>query len=162
MTNAAVRTDNRTIYEATLDVRFGCHYNDMNARLYRRLDLCFGFVGLFGGSSAFIAALGQYRTLGVVAGATIAALAVVERLVRPVEKAIEHEECRRRFSDLDQRIDALDLPVLERELKRLQGSGPSGIHSLKIPAYNANLLANGRPDCVARASIWARCVALLA
>lgn len=162
MTNAAVRTDSRTIYEALLDVRFGRQYNDLNARLYRRFDLFFGFVGLFGGSSAFIAALGEYRTLGVIAGAAIAALAVVERLVMPVEKAIAHEELGRRFSALDEEAGTLDLPTLERELKRLQGTGPSGFYSLKIPAYNANLLANGRPDCTVLASRWERFIALLA
>lgn len=162
MTIAEVRTDSRTTYEATLDVRFGCHYNEMNARLYRHLDYFFGFVGLFGGSSAFIAALGSYRTLGMIAGASVAAIAVAERLVGPVAKAIAHEEHQRRFSALGMEADSLELSALDRELKGLQGSGPSGFHSLKIPAYNINLIANGRPDRVVAATRWERLMALLA
>jgi hypothetical protein len=162
MASTDIRTDSRTIEEATLDVRFGQHYNDLNARLYRRLDFGFGFVGLFGGTGAFVAALGEYRTLGLIAGAVLAASAVIERLVRPVEKAVEHDACRLRFADLDARIEQLALADVERELKRLQSTGPSGFHALKIPAYNVNLIANGRPDFVLNESRWAKFLGNLA
>ena len=162
MTHNTPRTDSRTKYEATLDVRFGLCYNDMNARLYRRFDSIFGFVGLFGGSGALIAAIGGYKPLGIVAGALVAALAVIERLVRPIEKAVLHDDFKARYASLNARMSDAELPDIERDLVTLQAQAPSGFHALKLPAYNANLLANGRPDYMANTSRWQRFMALLA
>lgn len=146
MTNIHVRADVRTKYEAILDVRYGQCYNDLNARLYRRLDMFFGFVGLFGGSGALIAAIAEYKTLGVVTGAAVAAVAVIERLVGAVEKAIRHEEFKKEYAALNATADELELAEIDRQLRRLQGEGPTGLHSLGRPAYNLMVKANGRPD----------------
>lgn len=162
MSDTHARVDTRTLYEATLDVRFGQHYNDLNARFYRRLDLVFGFAGLFGGSGALIAALGEYKTLGIITGAIVAAIAVIERLVRPVEKAVLHDEFKSHFANLDILADDLDLIGLDRALKKLQNDGPTGFHVLKIPAYNCNLRANGRPDYIQPLTRWERFITALA
>jgi hypothetical protein len=162
MTDMTVRADNRTIYEATLDIRYGCRFNDMNARLYRSMDFMFGFIGLFGGSGALIAAIGGYKALGVIAGALIAAVAVIERLVRPIEKAVEHDDAKRRYADLSARASEITLQELDKELTALQANAPSGFSALEIPAYNANLLANGRPEYSVEASAWQKTIAFFA
>ena len=91
MNQALPRLDERSLYEAEMDIKYGIRFNEMNARFYRRLDFIFGFVGLFAGSGAFLAAIGEYRTLGIITGALVAAIAVIERLAQPIEHAIGHE-----------------------------------------------------------------------
>jgi hypothetical protein len=162
MDNIHVRTDDRTKYEAILDIRYGQCYNDLNARLYRRLDLAFGFVGLFGGSGALIAALGEYKAAGVVAGALVAAVAVIERLVRPVEKAVEHDAAKKKYAALNISADDLVLAEIDRELKQLQADAPGGFRSLAKVAYNTNVTANGRPDYALGLTRWERLANLVA
>lgn len=162
MTDIHIRTDSRTKEESILDIKFGVCYNDLNVRLYRRLDLLFGFVGLFGGSGALIAAIGAYKELGVVAGAAVAGVAVIERLIGSVEKAVRHEEVKRKYSALLIKSDGLDFAEVERRLQKLQCNSPSGFHSLLAPAYNKNVRANGRPDYMLKLSTWERVVAFFA
>lgn len=152
----------RSKYEILLDVRYGARFGELNERFYRRLDLLFGFIGLFGGSGAVVGAIGSYPVIAAICGALVAALAIVERLVRPVEKAIEHCAFKKRFADLDAR--ALKMPVddVEAELRRLQADAPLGIESLSMPAFNANLRSNGRDDAVVKESMWQRTISLLA
>jgi hypothetical protein len=160
--NIDVRNDSRTKYEAILDVRFGQRYNDLNARLYRRLDLVFGFVGLFGGSGALIAAIAQDRAWGIATGALGAAVAVIERLVGAIEKAVKHDEFKRKYAELNVEADELELSEIERQLRQLQADAPSGFHSLLKPAYNVNVAANGRPDYALGLTRWERTVHLFA
>ena len=159
------RTYERTPYEARLDVAYSARYHGMNERFYRHLDVAFGFVGLFGGTAAFTAAIGQWQTVGVVAGAGVAAGAILERLLRPVEKSAEHRLWREKATDLLARIDAGEAPTLEAidpALRQLQGRSPPGLTALEIPAYNANLRTHGRTDATIEQSTWSRMVALLA
>ena len=152
----------RSKYEAVLDVRYGFRFGEMNERFYRRLDLLFGFIGLFGGSAAVVGAIATYPILSLSSGAMVAAFAVIERLVRPVEKAIDHANYKKRFADLDARASKLSLDDLDSELRRLQADAPMGINSLAIPAFNANLRSNGRGDLSTQVSYWSRFIALLA
>jgi len=148
------RSEPRSIYEATMDAKFGIHYNDMNARLYRRLDFLFGFIGLFGGSSALVAAIGNYQALGIASGAAIAACAVIERLVASTEKALRHDDYKRRFGALVARCSQLTLEQIDQELITLQTEAPSGFHALKVPAYNALVKANSQVKYLLPQSTW--------
>lgn len=149
-------------YVAVLDVRYGARYGELNERLYRRLDLLFGFVGLFGGSAVVVGAVGSYPMLSALSGGIIAACAIVERLIRPVERAIEHRDFKKRFADLDARASAMSADDVEAELRRLQMEAPTGLSSLAIPAFNVNLRSNGREDAVVPESFWQRALAILA
>lgn len=135
-----------------LDVRFGARYGELNERFYRRLDVAFGFIGLFGGSAVVVGAFGSYPWLSGISGVLIAACAIIERLVRPVEKAIEHRDFKKRFADLDARAPSIAEAELQAALRRLQMEAPQGMASLAIPAFNANLRSNGRDDAVVRES----------
>jgi hypothetical protein len=161
MTQATPRLDERTKYEAELDVKYGWRYNEMNARFQRRLDFIFGFIGLFGGSGAFIAAIGEYKTLGIVAGAMVAAVAVIERLTHPVEYSIAHDTLKEKYAELLVRLPEMPLADIEKELKQLQAKSPCGLTTLAIPAYNANVLSNGRSDYVIKENAWQKFIALL-
>lgn len=156
------KTYERSLYEATLDVRYGVRFNELNQRFYQRLDLSFGFVGLFGGSFAFVGVITEHPVIAATAAALVAACAVLERLIRPVERALDHAAFRRRYADLDARTSGLDLSELDAELRRLQGEGPSGISGLSVPAHNLNLMSNGRGDVLIPQSAWQRFVAFLA
>ncbi|ONN64811.1 hypothetical protein BTM36_22175 [Herbaspirillum sp. VT-16-41] len=145
-----------------MDLKFGIRFNEMNACFYRRLDFIFGFVGLFAGSGAFLAAIGEYRTLGIVTGALVAAVAVIERLAQPIEHAIGHAALKERYAEVLSRTDEMELPAIERELRLLQAKSPTGLSALSVPAYNANVLSNGRSDYVMPTNLWQRFVALLA
>lgn len=162
MVDLRIRTDERTKYEAILDVRYGQCYNELNARFYRRLDLLFGFVGLFGGSGALIAAIAEYKTLGVITGAAVAAIAVIERLVGAIEKAVRHEDFKKKFASLNIEADHLEFAEIERRLRELQADGPSGLHTLGRPAYNLTVTANGRPDYTVALSRWERAFCFVA
>lgn len=162
MSDSLVRTDERTKYEACLDIKYGFRFNDMNARLYRHLDGFFGFVGLFGGTAAATSALADFKSGAVAAGLALAACAVVERLVRPVEKAVAHDDAKRRYADLSGRVELLDMATTERELSKLQAEGPDGFATLARPAFNANLKSNGRPDAVVSLSFFERMMAAIA
>lgn len=150
----------RSTYEAILDVRYGQRFNEINEIFYRRLDLLFGFVGLAGGTAAFTGALTAAPVVAGVAGVAIAASAIIERLVRPVEQAVAFAEFRRRFAELDARAAGMTLADIDAELRRLQAAGPHGVTGLAACAYNRNLLSNGRPDAVMPLTGWERFLAL--
>lgn len=152
----------RSKYEVLMDVRYGARFGELNERFYRRLDVLFGFVGLFGGSGAVVGAVGSYTAVAAVSGALVAAFAIIERLVRPVEKAIEHSAFKKRFADLDARALKMQVDDIEAELRRLQADAPLGIDSLSMPAFNANLRSNGRDEEIVPESMWQRTIALLA
>ena len=152
----------RTHYEASLDVRFGARFATLSARLYRRIDLFFGFIGLASGSSALAGGLGNIPTLSVLAGAVIALAAIAERLVRPVEKAIACEALAMRFGELDAESGNLDLATLDSKLRILQADQTPCFDTLLTIAYNQNLLTNGRPEWIKPESRWQRCIAFFA
>ncbi|CBJ37878.1 protein of unknown function [Ralstonia solanacearum CMR15] len=136
----------RTLYEATLDCRFGSRFCDLNARLYRRIDALFGFISLFGGTSVFAGTLASYPKLAVPAALIVAASSVLERLIGPAIKAHEFEAQRRRYADLDARSQEMRLADFDAELRRIQAASPSGFRSLELPAHNSNLRTHGHSD----------------
>lgn len=136
----------RTLYEATLDCRFGSRYCDLNARLYRRLDALFGFISLFGGTSVLTGTVGAYPKIAVASALTIAAGSVLERLIAPAVKAYEFDAQRRRYAELDARSNTMSVTEFDAELRQIQAEGPSGFRSLELPAHNANLLTHGHGD----------------
>lgn len=152
----------RSKFEAILDVRYGVRFGGMNERCYRHLDLFFGFVGLFGGTAVVVGVAASSPTLSAMSGGVVAACAIIERLVRPVEKALEHCACKKRFADLDARSAKLSLEEIDSELRRLQMDPPVGLSSLAIPAFNANLRSNGLDESVVAETISQRLVSLSA
>ncbi len=157
-----LRTVEAEKYVAVLDVRYGSRYGELNERFYRRIDLVFGFVGLFGGSAVVFGAVSANPTLAAWSGGVVAACAVFERLIRPIERAVEHRDFKKKFADLDARSSAMSCVELDTALRRLQMEAPTGISSLAIPAFNANLRSNGRDESVIPETAWQKAVALLA
>ena len=69
---------------------------------------------------------------------------------------------KRRFAELDARSDSLTLEAFDAELKKLQSDGPTTIGALALPAYNANLLAEGHDGMVVPLKFWQRLFQFLA
>lgn len=152
----------RTHYEASLDVRFGARFATLSARLYRRIDLLFGFIGLASGSNALAGGLGGIPALSAIAGAIVATAAILERLVRPVEKAIACEALAMRFGQLHSESSGLDLDTLDSRLRLLQADQTPCFDSLRVPANNKNLLSQGREDWIRPELRWQRFLSICA
>ena len=157
-----VRTDARTPAEIALDVRYGIQYNEMNARLYARLDAFCGFVGLFGGAAAFTTAFAGDKFWGMATGLFIAAFAVLERVTGPGSKALIHTNARRAYGALNVKLPEMQPAEIEKDLRTLQYEYDTGIASLARPAYNANVRANGRPDYAVPTTALERFIAFFA
>lgn len=142
------RSDGRTHYEAVLDVRYGMRYNDLCERFYNRVDFLIGVVTLAGGSGAVVSAVNKDPAWAVVSGIVLAVLAIFGRLLGATRKAEQHGQAKKAYAALDARSHALAVEQVDAELRPLQASSPSGIRLLALPAYNANLRSNGRPELV--------------
>jgi hypothetical protein len=149
-------TYERTHYEATLDVRYGVQFANLSARLYRRIDLMFGAVCLASGTAAFAGAMADRPMVSAVAGATIAAAAILERLIRPVEKAVACEALARRFGDLDAQAGTQSLDALDASLRKLQADPTPCFDGLAVAAHNRNLASHGRAEYALPRSTWCR------
>lgn len=159
----SVRTDPRTHYEATLDVRYAIHWNTLNERLHRHIDAALKFCVLLLGSTAFGAYFVARPELSALAGLLMAIFTIVDVVAAPGRKACAFSEARRRFIDLNARAPALSLEALDLALERLRGECTSaGVRALEPVAYNDNLLASGRPDACMQVTCWSRIVAALA
>ena len=149
--------------EAILDCKYGRCFNDLNARLYRRMGSAFSVVNLIGGSAAFTAAIsGSSAVITVIAALAILFVTVLDHEIRPGEKSILCENQRQRFGELLARSANLSHEDLDRELHMLQSTGPSTIDTLSVPAFNQNLITNGYANCVLKESRWQRFVSFLA
>ena len=155
----------RSIYEARLDIAYGVRFQELNEILYRRIDTLFGFIGLFGGSAALSAALGQWQAGGIAAGGLVAVSAICERLIRPAERVAVHQQWRKKFNELQVSVESTavtQLEAVDAGLRLLQGQAPSGVSALAPIAYNLTVLSAGRTDYVMPVSRWQHFVAWLA
>ena len=148
--------------EAVIDVRYGIRFNDMTARLYKRLDSVFSLINMIGGSAAFATVAAGKPVFAGGLGIVIVLAAYIERELRPTEKSIRCEIQRQKFGDLASRAPDLTLAQIDRELMVLQSTGPDTIGSLALPAYNANVMSVGFPAYKQRLSVWERFVAWFA
>lgn len=158
---AASRTDERTTYEAVMDVKYGCVFNRLNQRLYERLDGVLGFVGLAGGSSAIAAGFAGNATAMAWVGGVVAALAIVERLVGAARKAEIHRQAQEAYAELQARCAGMALDAIDRELVALQARFPDGVAGLAEVAFNRNVASNGRAECQLAVPGWGRLLSRL-
>jgi hypothetical protein len=150
------RSDGRTHYEAVLDVRYGMRYNDLCERFYNRLDFWISVLTVAGGSAAVLSAVIKDPEVAAYSGAVLAVIGIIGRQLGASRKAEQHGQAKKAYAALDAKSHALTVEQLDAELKPLQASAPSGIRLLALPAYNANLRTNGRPDLVQELSLGER------
>lgn len=142
-----VRLDERTHYEATLDVRFAIEWNALNARLFRRVDALLKGLSLLLGSAAFGAWMAAAPQWSGLAGLLVALVTILDVVLAPGKKACAHDEARRQFNALAVRAPGLPLADLDAALETLRVECTAGgVDALRAVAYNRNLAAASRAD----------------
>lgn len=126
------------------DVEFGYWFNLANERVYHRLDVALNLVQLVGGSAAALAAMQGSPAAVVASGFALAVCAAVSLLVAPGVKAEQHRACKAQWKALQGRAHQLSDDALRTASRDIQGSGPSGISGLTVPAYNSTLRATNQ------------------
>jgi len=153
----------RTRSEALLDVGFGATYNELNSRIYRRAHNWLSFAQAVLGSAAFAFIWAKDVTLSGYAGLAIAVLVGLDVSFDLSGRAAKFEAHARRYKELLRAAPRLGDAELDDMLRALQAEVQDGeIKTLELPAYNRNLLAQGRPDAVVPTSRWQRSIAVLA
>jgi hypothetical protein len=148
--------------EAVLDLHYAIRYCGDNERFYRRAATALSFLLIFGGSSAFAGMLGGRPELVGWVGLALAAVATIEHLVSPIERATRFEMQARRYQGLNAVASSLTLGDLDARFEAIRADSPIGLRVLEPIAYNANLLSEGFPENVMPTTRWERIVALLA
>lgn len=154
----------RNLAEAILDCKYGICFNDMNARLYRRMGSAFSILNLLGGSAIFSSAIsdGDQFYLPLISGLIVFIASILDYEIKPGEKSARCEFQREKFGELLSNSDGMELKEFDMELHKLQSTGPSTINTLQVPAYNANLLANGFDTHVVPETTWQKFVGFFA
>lgn len=130
------------------DLEYGYWFNLTNERFYRHLDTALNLVQLVGGSTAAISAMQKEPQAVVASGIALAVCAGVALLVQPGTKAEQHRACKAQWRTIKGGVAGMTDEALHRAVTELQGSGPLGLNSLAVPAYNAAVCATGREDQV--------------
>lgn len=134
--------------DALFDIEYGYWFNQANERLYHRLDVLLNLVQLVGGSAAALAVMQEMPKAVVTAGFALAICAAIALLVQPGVKAEQHRACKTQWRALKGRAPRLNDEDLHHAVSEMQGSGPTGLTALAVPAYNTTLCATGREDAV--------------
>lgn len=141
-------------YVLLLDVRYGIFFNRLQSRVYRHILTALGFAQVVAGSAAVVSVVAAIPPLAASAGVVMAALGAVSALIDVGGRSARFDEHARAYGELDAEAAELAIDVLATRLSRLQMTPPEGeIDALANPAYNANLIANGRGDAVVHLSL---------
>lgn len=148
--------------DALFDVDYGYWFNQANERLYHRVDVFLNVVQLVGGSAAALAAMQSSPQWVVAAGVALALCAAVALVVAPAVKAEQHRVCKAQWRALKTRMPGMADEQLAAAVADLQGTGPSGLNALAMPAFNASLCATGHETAVRNLTVTQRLAQLLA
>lgn len=138
----------RTLNEAMTDVRYACHYGELNERFWRRLDTTLNLVGAAGGSSAIAGALASNAVLGLAAGVALSIASTLQLVLRPGERAIAFRDARRAFLELHAKGWGLTVTEIDAARMRLEAEAPVGLRWLSMPAWNENVRSIGHEQQV--------------
>lgn len=158
----SIRTDERTKYEACIDVVVGQRIAIRHERLNRRLRVLFNFLNLLGGSAALAGAVTSSPIIVGVCGVTLAAVSALDFVLSPAEKSWAFTQAAGGYADLRRRMDTMTLPELDQQLRTLQAQPGEILESLRYVAYNDAMLETGRPDCLQPLGRWGRFMAVIA
>jgi hypothetical protein len=110
-------------------------------------------VQLVGGSAAALGAMQKSPEAVVAAGLALAMCAALSLLISPAVKAEHHRVCKAQWRTLRGQSPQLDDGALLLGVTNIQGTGPSGIGALSVPAYNATVRASGNGTAQEKLSV---------
>lgn len=144
-------SNERTKYEAELDVDYAIVWNRMHVRFYKKIRFLFNLIFIAGGAAIF-ADFGEHQQI---AGMVIAISGIFSFLIDPSTKAAEHDELYRRWLALDAKKSTLELVELDRKSTKIRTLlNVHGINAINTLAYNANLARHGFKEGLAKRSPW--------
>ncbi|HCE39698.1 MAG: hypothetical protein CL549_15835 [Alcanivorax sp.] len=147
--------DERTEYEAKLDVTYAVELQRRHVQFYRHLAGICTYLTL--AASAFAAMLTvKEPMLAAGLAAFVVLLNMLVVTVRPETKAAEHADLRRRWLGLQAQMDKLTLTELDKKIAHLDALDTHIIRALEMPAYNGNLRRHGFSEQCQKLSITQR------
>lgn len=158
----SIRTDERTEYEARIDIVVGQRIAIRHERLNRRLRMLFSFLNLLGGSAAMAGAITSSPVIMGACGITLAAVSALDFVLSPAEKSWAFTQAAGDYANLRGRMDALPLDELDQQLRVLQAQPGEILESLRYVAYNDAMLEVGRADCMVPLGKWCRFMSVIA
>jgi hypothetical protein len=151
----------RTLGEAKLDARYGSLFHGLNARFFKRLQLLFAIISLVSGTAAFSLVFREDPTIGAIAGGILAILTIINQVVSPASRAIEHEAMAKRYGELVANTSLSTVAAFDAELEKLRSGDHSGLSVFERCAYNANVTAAGYESWRMPLTAWQRFVSLM-
>lgn len=157
-----VRTDARTLYEATGDTAYAIRYMQLQERLFNRMGNVLKFTSLFGGSAAFAGAATNSPTLTAMSGVIVAISTILDFVIKPDEKSFQCRGARHRYQRLLQKASSHSIAEHDRLVDHDRKAAKIGrmdtpnIEGLRKPAYNDSSIERGRPDYTWQLSCWER------
>lgn len=161
VTNAA-QPHQRTLGQAVSDVRFAVHYAARNERWWRRVDTLLSLTGAIAGSAAFGSLFAADAAWGPWASGVVAVASCVALVTKPMDKAIEFRDYKRKFAELDAVAWSMSLPDLDARLRTLRQEPLSGFDSLEPTAWNDMVMADGHTDRVRKLTLMQWLMACMA
>ena len=156
------QTNARTLGQAVSDVRYAVHYATRNEAWWRRLDGLLNLVGAIAGSAAFGSLFSPANAWGPWAAGVVAAASCAALVTKPMDKAIEFRDFKRKFADLDAVAWNLSLQDLDARLRVLRQEAPLGFASLEPAAWNDMVMADGHMSRVRELGRFERFMAWMA
>jgi hypothetical protein len=160
--NEASKASERTLAIAITEVRYAIHFAGRNEAYWRHLDTLLNMVNALAGSAAFGAVFAQNTAIGAIAGICVAISSCTSLVMKPIDKAVEFRDFRRRFAKLDAEAWEMTLSELDKVLKVLRQEGPMGFESLGAVAWNDAMLADGHVERASELTWFQRIMSLMA
>lgn len=157
-----VRTDERTIYEATGDTSYAIRYVQLQERLFNRMANVLKFTSLFGGSAAFAGVATSSPVITGISGVVVAISTILDFVIKPEEKAFQCRGARHRYQRLLQKASEYSLVDYDRKTAKIARMDTPLIEGLRKPAYNDSSIERGRPDYTWQLNRWERFLKWLA
>lgn len=148
-------SDDRTLYEAKMDITYAAELHRRHVQFYRHLaGVCTYFTLAASAVAAMLTASEPLVAAGLAVFVVLLNMLVVT--VHPETKAASHADLRRRWLELQADVGELNVAEADKRIAQLDAVDTHTIRSLEIPAYNANLCRHGHDaDCL-RATLTQR------
>lgn len=148
----------RNLGEAILDIRYCIRLNHLLRRFFRRLDAIISGVELIAGTAVFVSFFQENPEMAVKIALCVAVASMLNRVIKPAEKAYQADELYRRYEQLRSQADQMTLSEVDAAMSELRQMPVSDIEGLRNVAYNDNLRESGfAGSCVketALNSLW--------